>query len=390
MPSKSRNTGKKKARKSGWSPVSGPSTLVQAAEDYERLAEQYPEEREELLMEAADAWRDAGESERALAVYERLLGLGLGLGQGQGEGGGEGGSERYDLVDAFRISVLWDLQRREEARAGAAAFRARHPRDAGAWMFVAECFEEADETATAAEWYTAGITHVLGAGTPVTADTVEEHPDGFDLESLVIGRHRVRRLLGVPHDDWDEAADELHERRASPLRGRMRSLDEMHDPIRLRRLKEEGPEALEAEIRELAEVMEPEEEERTARTGPLRACVLFWPAEEFALLLQRRPKAVEAYGDDHAAHLRQVERSLRELSDEGAPHLAVGRATVAGLQAHAEAEGGSPDTAATRSAYAAELARRGQATTWPPPRNGPCWCGSGRKYKKCCGSPAMN
>ncbi|MEV6140612.1 SEC-C metal-binding domain-containing protein [Nocardia sp. NPDC051990] len=23
---------------------------------------------------------------------------------------------------------------------------------------------------------------------------------------------------------------------------------------------------------------------------------------------------------------------------------------------------------------------------WPPPRNAPCWCGSGRKYKKCCGT----
>ncbi|MEU3308968.1 SEC-C metal-binding domain-containing protein, partial [Nocardiopsis sp. NPDC006832] len=25
---------------------------------------------------------------------------------------------------------------------------------------------------------------------------------------------------------------------------------------------------------------------------------------------------------------------------------------------------------------------------WPPERNRPCWCGSGRKYKKCCGSPS--
>jgi uncharacterized protein YecA (UPF0149 family) len=24
---------------------------------------------------------------------------------------------------------------------------------------------------------------------------------------------------------------------------------------------------------------------------------------------------------------------------------------------------------------------------WPPPRNKPCWCGSGTKYKKCCGGP---
>lgn len=26
---------------------------------------------------------------------------------------------------------------------------------------------------------------------------------------------------------------------------------------------------------------------------------------------------------------------------------------------------------------------------WPPERNAPCWCASGRKYKKCCGSPAI-
>src|SRR5699024_4742353 len=25
---------------------------------------------------------------------------------------------------------------------------------------------------------------------------------------------------------------------------------------------------------------------------------------------------------------------------------------------------------------------------WPPGRNQICWCASGRKYKKCCGSPA--
>jgi hypothetical protein len=31
-----------------------------------------------------------------------------------------------------------------------------------------------------------------------------------------------------------------------------------------------------------------------------------------------------------------------------------------------------------------------QTLFWPPPRNGPCWCDSGRKYKKCCGSPAKN
>jgi SEC-C motif-containing protein len=28
----------------------------------------------------------------------------------------------------------------------------------------------------------------------------------------------------------------------------------------------------------------------------------------------------------------------------------------------------------------------GHYLQWPPPRNKPCWCGSGTKYKKCCGA----
>ncbi|MGO9505871.1 MAG: SEC-C metal-binding domain-containing protein, partial [Mycobacterium sp.] len=27
--------------------------------------------------------------------------------------------------------------------------------------------------------------------------------------------------------------------------------------------------------------------------------------------------------------------------------------------------------------------------SWPPGRNQPCWCGSGRKYKKCCAAPSL-
>ncbi|WP_460064131.1 SEC-C domain-containing protein [Streptomyces sp. YKOK-I1] len=349
-------------------------TPSEAAKECERLAEQYPEDREELLREAADAWRSAGEPDRALALFERLL---------DPESGGCG---EPDVVDAWRIDTLWEAGREEEARAAAAAFRARHPRDAAAWALVAEVFESVNETATAAEWFTTGVTHALGAGAPVTADVVADSRDSFGLGELLLGRHRVRRLLGEPHDDWDHVADELHVRRAAPLPGRVRPLDELHDPLRLRRLAEGGADALRAEMEELA--AEPDEEEN-APTGPLRTCVLFWPPHEFAQLLERWPTVVDAYGDHHAGHLRQVERTLRELSDQGATHLALGRATVSGLVAHVNEAGGSAGTPADRSAYAAELARTGQAEAWPPPRNGPCWCGSGCKYKKCCGNPAF-
>ncbi|MFJ8488524.1 SEC-C domain-containing protein [Streptomyces sp. NPDC094038] len=380
MASKRRTSGKNKktrrTRAASATRRTAPRFLsaAEAAEDCERLAVGHPEDREELLREAADAWRDAGEDERALAVYERLL---------DPESGGCG---EPDEVDAWRISTLWDLGREEDARAAAASFRERHPRDASAWSLVAETFESANERVTAAEWYTAGVTHALGAGALVTAEVVGDFRDSFGLEELLIGRHRVRRLLGEGHDDWDDVADELHERRASPMPGRGRPLDELHDPLRLSRLAEGGPDALQAELQGPAGGLRARER---SSTGPLRACVLFWPPDEFGVLLEHWPSVADAYGDDHTGHLRQVERTLRELSDEGATHLAAGRATADGLRAHAEAHGCSPDTPAARSGYAAELARKGLATDWPPPRNGPCWCGAGRKYKKCCGNPAL-
>ncbi len=43
------------------------------------------------------------------------------------------------------------------------------------------------------------------------------------------------------------------------------------------------------------------------------------------------------------------------------------------------------DPEEARAAYAAHRMRDGEAIPWPPGRNEPCWCGSGRKYKKCCG-----
>ncbi|WP_371581243.1 hypothetical protein [Streptomyces sp. NBC_01314] len=125
-----------------------------------------------------------------MALYERLLDP------------ESGGCQEPDSVDAWRIDALWYAGREDDARAAAAAFRARRPRVADAWSVVAQVFGAGDDTAKAAEWYTAGITHSLGVGAPVTADVVADAPDSFGLQELVIGRHRVRRLLGEPHDDW--------------------------------------------------------------------------------------------------------------------------------------------------------------------------------------------
>jgi uncharacterized protein YchJ len=43
-----------------------------------------------------------------------------------------------------------------------------------------------------------------------------------------------------------------------------------------------------------------------------------------------------------------------------------------------------PEHSDTRASYATELLKTTPTHPWPPERNQPCWCGSERKYKKCC------
>lgn len=46
----------------------------------------------------------------------------------------------------------------------------------------------------------------------------------------------------------------------------------------------------------------------------------------------------------------------------------------------------SADPIDAPDAFWQELAAEEPPLTWPPGRNDPCWCGSGRKYKRCCGN----
>ncbi|GAA1108892.1 SEC-C metal-binding domain-containing protein [Nocardiopsis metallicus] len=61
------------------------------------------------------------------------------------------------------------------------------------------------------------------------------------------------------------------------------------------------------------------------------------------------------------------------------------------LENLADLQGGGPNGSAPQRAFPGEIPARtgpGERSTPPPPgRNEPCSCGSGRKSKKCCGSP---
>ena len=89
---------------------------------------------------------------------------------------------------------------------------------------------------------------------------------------------------------------------------------------------------------------------------------------------------------DHLDYSHSTEARIKRISRHAPGHrLHVTAMTVDGLTAHAEESGNDPGSGEARSAYAATLLAAGDAVVWPPGRNEPCWCGSDRKYKKCCG-----
>lgn len=109
-------------------------------------------------------------------------------------------------------------------------------------------------------------------------------------------------------------------------------------------------------------------------------------------LRRRWPESTESYGDDYASYAERPQTDACTYTEAGATRVHIVKPTLASYEEFAAGEGLPVDDAGTRRTYSRHVLRDRpeQAPVWPPPRNGPCWCESGRKYKKCCGSPARN
>ncbi|MEU6144174.1 hypothetical protein ABZ848_27955 [Streptomyces sp. NPDC047081] len=317
----------------------------------ERTAGLYPEDAEALLLQAAAHLELAGDRPAATALYDRLLSTQSGL-------------ENPYLVRALKASNLWEYGHEAEARAIITGVRAAAPRDPAPWVIVAEALEAHDELEAAQEAFTEGARLLL---TDVPEPPYSTHP-------LLFGRHRVRRMLGVPHDDWDALADTLH---SSPV-----SLDELHDPKRVWSLGSNNPAELEAEISRLRAELGAY---REALSRPFPVAVLHWPSAELSELLAAYPTLSAEY-PSHEDHLSTIEASLRELAASGTPNLGIVTGTVPSYEAFAASELTSPAEPELLPQYATTLAARGRAVEWPPQRGTACWCGSGGVYEGCHGA----
>jgi len=316
----------------------------------ERTAARYPEDAEALLLQAAAHLELAGDRPAATALYDRLLSSPDDL-------------ETPHLVRALKASNLWEYGHEAEARAIIDGVRTASPRDPAPWVIVAESLESHDELEAAQETFTEGVALLL---TDVPEPPYSTHP-------LLFGRHRVRRMLGVSHDEWDTLADSLHSSSVS--------LDELHDPKRVWSLGSDNPAELEAEISRLRAELGAF---REALSRPFPVAVLHWPEGELAELVGAYASLAEEY-PSHEEHLATIEGSLRELAASGTPNLGIVTGTVPSYEAFAASEGASPGDVDLLPQYATTLAARGRAVVWPPQRGASCWCGSGNSYADCHG-----
>ncbi|MFJ5139899.1 SEC-C metal-binding domain-containing protein [Streptomyces sp. NPDC088707] len=324
-----------------------PAAHATEAERLLRTAAQYPGDREPLHLQAAAHLELAGDRQAATALYDTLL---------------SSSPANPLLIRSLKAANLWEYGHEAEARAIIEGVRSARPTDAAPWQIAAETLEAHDELEAAEQTLTEAATLLV---------TSAELPHA--TQSLLMTRHRVRRMLALPHDDWDDQADRLHTA-AVPL-------DELHDPKRLWSLGSEDPAELQAEIARLRSELGTY---RTALSRPFPVAVLHWPEPELDELLAAYPE-LEAEYPTYRAHLTDIEASLRELAQAGTQNLGIVRATVPSYEAFAASESTHPSNADLLPQYATTLAARGKATAWPPVWTDPCWCGSEREYGECHG-----
>jgi len=139
------------------------------------------------------------------------------------------------------------------------------------------------------------------------------------------------------------------------------------------------------------------ERESDAAPGPVGILAFAWlPSGEYEQAVALWPDFAgsdRVAGPDgplaHPQYCRAMQQQLGQYAQPGMPGMVIAPIRVAPFTAWCAEEGRQPDSADARAEYAAHLAATGDSglIAWPPERNQPCWCGSGRKYKKCCAAP---
>jgi tetratricopeptide (TPR) repeat protein len=294
----------------------------------------------ECYGDLAQSFDRSGRHDDAIAAQERAIELGWG---GRPD-------PRSDIAE-FHLRA----GRPAEAAAIWAELKEKDPDDVWLYNAAGLSYSEVDEHELAVHWLGEGIELAMRIGDP---------------EGIVSQLSHVRRqsLKALGRD-----LDEL-ERRVDPFLEAWRS-DERARSRRLARLTEFG--------NSVPVVRDPPHSDASEHEDVVVSLAWF-PSREYEEAIQRWPSLAEDWADvPHSDYCARLDGNIKWMRSQGVPIRAIAPIIVDDYAAWCAERGEDPEEA--RAAYAAHRTQKGEVIAWPPGRNEPCWCGSGRKYKKCCG-----
>ena len=259
--------------------------------------------------------------------------------------GWDGELDDHPSAQALIAALLLRAGRTDDAADAWQRAEREDPRDPRLHQTAGCAYADAGLHATALGWQTTGLRLALAAG-----------EDGDMIWMLTGERAQTLDALGHPPDELQLRAEELVERQEQEEQARVDAFyrdRQTNQPV-----------------------------------APHQASIgLAWfPAPEYTRALATWPSFAEDYEHGpYAAYCARLELLLRNLKAQGVARLALTPITIDDYLAWCAEHDRDPEQSDSRARYATELLERGETINpWPPQRNDRCWCGTERKYKKCC------
>jgi tetratricopeptide (TPR) repeat protein len=245
--------------------------------------------------------------------------------------------------------------RHEEAAAIWAELKASDPDDVWLYNAAGLSYNEIGEHELAVEW--------LGAGIELAMRT--DDPEGI-INQLSGVRRQSLDALGRDLDELEERVGPFTEDGSSEARTRSRRMARLIDTANSIPVIRDTPSVPGRDREEVA------------------VSISWFPTDEYEEAIKRWPSLAEDWADiPHTDYCRLLDGNIKWMRSQRVPIRAIAPIVVEEYAAWCANHDEDPEEA--RAAYVASRMRDGDAIPWPPGRNEPCWCGSGRKYKKCCG-----
>ncbi len=128
--------------------------------------------------------------------------------------------------------------------------------------------------------------------------------------------------------------------------------------------------------------------------------LLWWPYAEYGRLVRQVPGVADILASPWRQHTARVESFLAAVAPStagaaptpagtGAAQVLLAHADFAKFVAYLERTGADPRLSTVQTAFTRHAgAGYAYPARWPPGKRYPCWCGSHKKYQRCCGAPA--